>query len=115
MSNRLSIRTEYGAWPIWDIDDFGYIDPNQLPLEPETISQLLAWQAKLDDTFDQECPSNSGFSSDEDREAWRLEGIRLWQKIKKELEPPYKIYYYLYCKNKKHFLSNLGELEEVLN
>ena len=49
MSNRLSIRTEYGAWPIWAIDDFGYIDPNQLPLEPETISQLLAWQAKLDD------------------------------------------------------------------
>lgn len=114
MSNRLSIRTEYSAWPIWDIDDFGYVDPAQLPLEPETVNQLLAWQTTLDSTFNQEYPPNSGFSSNEAGEAWRLEGIRLWQKVKEELEPDYKIYYYLYYENKKYFLSELDELKQFL-
>ena len=111
MSNKLSIRTEYGAWPIWDVDDFGYINPTQLPLKRETIDRLLAWQAALDETLNQSYPPNSCFSSNEAEAAWIAEGIALWQQVQEELEPSYEVFYYLYFNNKKYFLRHLDELK----
>jgi hypothetical protein len=112
MSRKLGLRTEYGAWPIWDIDDFGYVDPNKLPLKQETIDRLLEWQATLDATLNQDYPPNSHFPNEEAKTAWRLEGISLWQQVQQELEPDYEVYYYLYCNNKKHFLRHPDELKQ---
>ena len=112
MSKKLSIRTEYGAWPIWDVDYFGYIDPAQLPLAEDTVKRLLTWQMTLDTTLDEEYPPNSGFSSEDERIAWRQEGIVLWQQVQKELEPEYEVYYYLYYNGKQYFLRHLEDLKQ---
>lgn len=112
MSKRLSFRTEYCAWPIWDIDDFGYIDPAQLPLAENTVKQLIAWQGTFDATLNQEYPPDSAFSSEDAETTWRLEGINLWQQVQKELEPDYEVYYHLYYNNKKYLLRHLDELKQ---
>ena len=112
MSKKLSIRTEYSAWPIWDVDDFGYIDPAKLPLKQETIDQLKAWQATLDATLNQAYPPDSDFPSEEARRAWKQEGINLWQQVQDELEPEYEVYYHLYYNHKKYLVRHFDDLKQ---
>lgn len=112
MSKRLSIRTDYGAWPIWDVDDFGYIDPATLSLKQETIDRLKAWQATFDATLNQVYPPDSEFPNKEAEKVWIQEGINLWQQVQNELEPEYEVYYSLYYNYNHHLIRHLNELKQ---
>jgi hypothetical protein len=112
MSKRLSIRTDYGAWPIWDVDDFGYIDPAKLPLKQETIDRLNVWQDTFDATLNQVYPPDSKFPSEEAKRNWIQEGIDLWQQVQSELEPQYEVCYNLYYNYKHHLIRHLDDLKQ---
>lgn len=112
MSKRLSIRTDYGAWPIWDVDDFGYIDPATLPLSKETVDRLNIWQHTFDATLNQTYPPDSDFPSKEAEKAWIQEGINLWQQVQKELEPHYEVYYNLQYEHENHLVRHLDDLKQ---
>ena len=93
MTRRIKLSAEFGAWPLWDMDDPDNIDPVELPLSKETVERLYHWQASLDATLNQAYPPLSQFPSEAAAETFRQEGLSLWKQLYDELGPDYEVYY----------------------
>lgn len=87
---------DYGCYPLWWVDKSltGNIDPAKLPLSPETFHRLSNWASAYDATLNLDYPPDSGFASEEEAQAFELEGISLWQQLQKELTPDYEVLYF---------------------
>lgn len=71
---------------------FENIDPAELV--PEFTERLNAWDKKYQDTFNNADPSNSGFKTTEEIDAFEQEGIVIWHDMQLLFMGKYKIIYY---------------------
>lgn len=88
---------DYGCDPLWwaDADKVGNIDPEKLPLLPQTISRLQKWVQAYNATLNWASPADSpGFPSPEAEAAFEEEGISLWKQLRSELAPNYEVIYF---------------------
>lgn len=90
---------DYFSHPLWglDLDNIGDIDPQTLPLSPETIQQLKSWRETYDTILNWDDPASSGFASEQDKINFERQGIELWYKLRQELAPNYEIQYFSTC------------------
>lgn len=107
MIRRIRLMADYQYFPLWEMDDVGDIDPNELPLSEETITRLLKWQKIYDETMNWDAPSMSNFASKEDLIDFEIEGINLWNELQKELGEDYQIYYFSQLEGRLLSESNL--------
>jgi hypothetical protein len=112
MTQKIKLMTDYRCHPLWWVapGKVGNIDPKTLPLSQETLSRLTAWRDTYDAILNWDDPASSGFASEEDREAFEGEGIRLWQQLRHELAPDYEVLYFSEILQK--LVSDRSELEE---
>lgn len=108
----IKLMADYECSPLWwnDEDRVGNIAPEDLPLQPDTISRLHEWARCYDTTLNWDDPaSSSGFETPEAEEAFEREGILLWKQLQEELASRYTVSY---------FSNRLGKLfnvaEEIL-
>ncbi len=101
----IKLMPEYGQTVLWHHggDKVGPIDASQLPISEELRCSLKEWAFTYDDTFNQENPRDSGFSSPEQEAAFEEEGMRLWRQLQSELGSEWNVVY---------FSNRLGKLIE---
>jgi hypothetical protein len=109
MAKRIKLSAEFGAWPLWDMDDPDNLDPAELPLSKETIDRLYRWSESLDAILNQDYPPLSKFPSEEAAEAFRQEGFSLWKQLHAELGSDYEVYYF--AGKERKILRHPSELE----
>ncbi|QYO62986.1 hypothetical protein [Leptolyngbya sp. 7M] len=90
---RFKLKANYSSWPTWYADGVrvGDFDPAQLPISQETLQRLLKWQEVYDSTYQDDYPYNSSFPSQEAREIWGRERLRLWAQLHNELSSEYEV------------------------
>ncbi|MFN6539639.1 MAG: hypothetical protein RM021_025280 [Nostoc sp. EkiNYC01] len=108
----IKLMADYGCYPLWWVssDKVGNIDPETLPLIPETISRLEKWAEVYDAKLNWQNPGDSvGFSSLEAEAAFENEGISLWKQLQKELLPNYEVIYF--SNRLRKVVTHASELE----
>jgi hypothetical protein len=109
MAIKIKLWADYGAWPLWGIDEIDNIDPAEMPLSLETINRLKAWQEAYDVTLNQEYPLWSAFESQEAEEAFKREGLSVWKQLCLELAPNYEVFY----QSESTLLKHPDELKQL--
>ncbi|MBD2777604.1 hypothetical protein [Iningainema tapete] len=95
MAEKIKLMADYGCYPLWWISaNVGDIDPASLPLSQETISRLEKWAEVYDAKLNWDDPASSGFPTNQAKDAFEKEGIRLWKQLQKELAPKYEVLYF---------------------
>lgn len=111
MIRKIRLMADYQYFPLWEMDDVGDIDPNELPLSEEIITRLLKWQKIYDETMNWDAPTMSNFASKNELIAFEIEGISLWNELQKELGEDYQIYYFSQLEGK--LLSESDLLDKI--
>ncbi|MEH2403806.1 hypothetical protein [Nostoc sp.] len=96
-AEKIKLMADYGCYPLWWVspEKVGNIDPETLPLIPETIKRLNKWEEIYNAKLNWEDPANSsGFLSEEAEADFEEEGISLWKQLQTELAPNYQVVYF---------------------
>nr|WP_232253644.1 hypothetical protein [Pseudomonas glycinae] len=72
-------------------DEYGDVDPLDLPISDALKLRLKAWAAKYDETLDVDYPPNSGFKSEALELEFREEGKLLAESLQNELGVGYVV------------------------
>ncbi len=94
MIKKIKLMADYHYYPLWDMEEPDNIDPNELPLQKETIKRLLIWSQVYDDILNLNDPSSSDFSSEMKEQEFEKEGVKLWKELQKELKSSYEVFYF---------------------
>lgn len=90
-ARRLRVSVDYGAFPVWDLDGGGMVDPESLPIDAALVARLQEWANRFDETLDWDDPMASKTPS----RAWRREfdsdGRVLARALQAELGPAYDV------------------------
>ncbi|MEH2330961.1 hypothetical protein [Nostoc sp.] len=110
-AEKIKLMADYGCYPLWWVspEKVGNIDPETLPLIPETIKRLNKWEEIYNAKLNWEDPANSLDLSEEAEAAFEEEGISLWKQLQTELAPNYQVVYFSELLGK--LLTYLSELE----
>jgi hypothetical protein len=89
----IKLMADYYCHPLWHVsaDEFGDIDPSDLPLSNELQAALGRWALTYDATLNMEAPQDSGFPSDALEESFKAEGRRLADCLRQELGNQYVV------------------------
>ncbi|ENC6657469.1 hypothetical protein ACK325_07670 [Aeromonas hydrophila] len=89
----IRLMADYQCHPLWNMspDEYGDIDPCELPISEELQQSLSKWAAMYDETLDSDYPPNSGFKSEALECEFKLEGERLAESLRNELGPDFTI------------------------
>ncbi|MEL4894546.1 hypothetical protein [Crocosphaera sp. Alani8] len=79
------VALEYGISPFWDCENATFIEPEELEISDELKLMLTRWTEIYDSILNMSDPKSSGFSTSEEREAFRRKGLCIFQQIKEEL------------------------------
>ncbi|WP_110517420.1 hypothetical protein [Herpetosiphon llansteffanensis] len=92
---KLRLAPDYWCYPVWWNDgiQFGDIDPNELPLSPALIADLMAWSDAFDAIYVDDDPASSGFASRAAEQQFAEQGLALAQRLQAELGAEYQIEY----------------------
>lgn len=93
MTERIKLMIDYNAYPLWDNEGCDF-DPKDLPISDELVKDLQDWVELYNQGKD---PYDLAFSAPplpEEQEAFEEEGIRLWQRLQKELGEDYEVIYH---------------------
>lgn len=94
MEREIKLMTDYYCYPLWGVDDdYGNIDPAELPINDELRRDLLRWAKAYDDTLNIADPLASPALSTEFKRHLHEEGLRLQAELQKQLGGDYYIYY----------------------
>ncbi len=93
MVKKIKLWADYGAFPLWGVDEIDNIDPVEMPLNLTTIWRLQRWQSAYDATLNQDYPPDSGFATAAAEAAFEREGVALWQQLRQELSGEYEVWY----------------------
>jgi hypothetical protein len=72
-------------------EEYGDIDPCELPISKELQMRISKWAAIYDETLDVNYPPNSGFKSEEAEREFRQEGERLAIMLREELGTDFSV------------------------
>lgn len=89
----IKLMADYECHPLWHVspDEFGDIDPEELPVSPSLKSGLREWARLYDATLNMDAPQDCGFDSEALEAAFRAEGYRLAEQLRIELGPDYVV------------------------
>ena len=92
---RLRLASEYLAGPIFcpDPDRMGHIDIEDLPISKKLRLKLSKWDDAYQETFNNECPSDSGFTTFDAELRHKSEGEHLAKLMQEELAGSYTVEY----------------------
>lgn len=91
----LRLVLEYLASPIfcYDVDQMGHLEIDDLEISDDLKRQLKVWDKEFQDTFNDDYPPDSGFSSRQQLQRHIQQGYKLVTKLQLELGESYKINY----------------------
>lgn len=81
----IKLMADYGCFPLWDEEDVGEIDPDDLAISAQLKADLLAWADKYDEALDPEDGTLVGFSDKVSRRLFNQQGHTLYERLKQEL------------------------------
>ncbi|MFK3974357.1 hypothetical protein ACI2KS_26905 [Pseudomonas sp. NPDC087358] len=89
----IKLMADYQCHPLWhdSMDEFGDIDPQDLPLSSELRARLAQWARDYDQTLNLDAPQDSGFKSEALEAEFTAEGHRLASCLREELGAGYVI------------------------
>jgi hypothetical protein len=87
---------EYGGTVIWakEGEVSTPLEVAELPISGALTSAIKKWAAAYDDTLNHDDPTASGFGSESLADEFDAEGRRIWQALRDELGPDFKISYF---------------------
>ncbi|MFJ4346684.1 hypothetical protein [Pseudomonas sp. NPDC089401] len=90
----IKLMADYQCYPLWHMspDEYGDIDPCELPISEALQVRLLRWAALYNETLDVDYPPNSKFKSEELEREFKQEGERLAESLRNELGPDFSIF-----------------------
>ncbi|SDU23561.1 hypothetical protein [Pseudomonas orientalis] len=90
---KIKLMADYQCHPLWNMspDEYGDIDPCDLPISKELQLRLSKWANMYDETLDADYPPNSGFKSEELEREFKREGERLAESLRSELGPAFSV------------------------
>ncbi|WP_449417925.1 hypothetical protein [Phormidium nigroviride] len=96
MIQKIKLMPDYYCYPLWglDPDNIGDIDPEKLPLLPETINRLKAYSEAYQAGLNWDYPPDSPEPTKEEIESYEQEGISIWHQLRQELAPDYEVHYF---------------------
>lgn len=91
----LRLAKEYMAGPLFcpDPERMGHVDIDRLPISPSLKSQILIWDCEYQETFNEDYPPDSGFSSLDAERLHSAEGERIAKSLQQELGGDYAVEY----------------------
>ncbi len=92
---KLRLAPEYCCFPLWWNDgiQFGDLDPNELPLSPALVAELMQWSDTFDAIYNQDDFARSGFATLAEEQQFAEQGLILAQRLQAELGAEYQIEY----------------------
>lgn len=83
----LRLSAVYGAPPIFnlDVDEMGYMEPSDLHLSSHLLARLEEWNKEFQQTFSDDYPPDSGFTSEDDRNRHNTCGAEIATLLQQEL------------------------------
>ena len=88
---RLLVAVDYGAFPVWDIDDGGIVDPETLPIDADLVARLQQWADRFDATLDWDDPAASKSPSRAWLRGFHADGVVLARALQAQLGPAYDV------------------------
>lgn len=99
---KLKLMADYSAFPLWWLNRHGggpMVDPDALPLSPESKQRLRAWAA----VYDQLAQTGYAWPSSNAQAAFVRQGRALLAELREELGSGYELWY---------FNASTGQLEQ---
>jgi len=89
----IKLMADYQCHPIWNIspDEYGDVNPDDLPISQDLKERLAAWARAFDATLNMDYPPDSGFESEEAEAEFKREGYRLAEQLRAELGPEFTV------------------------
>lgn len=83
----IKLMPDYQCFPIWDMTPgaYGDLDPKILPISEALQTQIMNWARLYEETLNLDNPMNSGFKTSDAKNAFEMEGMRLAERLQKEL------------------------------
>ncbi|MDY6938915.1 MAG: hypothetical protein SWY16_14740 [Cyanobacteriota bacterium] len=92
--------TDYWCYPLWDCDNGGDLNPEDLEISKNLKQDLKEWAETFDNILDLDDPANSGFKSIQEEEEFERRGLELWEHKKNELGDEYCVQYFSQTQHK---------------
>jgi hypothetical protein len=85
----IKLMADYQCYPLWNMTpgEYGDFEPQKLPISTSLQESLLDWARVYDDTLNINDPLSSGFISVDEMTAFKMQGMRLAEQMRAELEP----------------------------
>jgi len=101
----LKIKAEYGCSPIWIKEEGGIfenilIDDEGLSLPVEIMEVLKKWQDEYENTYDENYPPDSAFSSLDAEKLFNQNGVKIWNDLIEYFNGKFKVIYFDVLENK---------------
>ncbi len=106
----IKLMADYHCYPLWQMNEAGNLDPDQLPLSTILKKHLKNWTEWYDDTLVTDDPLSSGFKNLRDSVLFEEEGKFLWQQLQRELDEEYEVFYFSHLKGR---MVDLKELKKA--
>ena len=90
----IKLMTDYGCFPIWNYDNGGNLNPEDLPISTSLKQDLKKWAETFDAILDWDDPASAGFKSDREEQEFEEKGLELWQRLENEIGDEYIIEYF---------------------
>ena len=88
---RLRVAVDYGAFPVWDMDVGGMVDPGTLPIDAVMVAGLQQWADRFDAALDWDDPAASTTPSPAWRRRFHADGWALARALQAQLGPAYQV------------------------
>jgi len=106
----LKLMADYDYYPLWQMNEVGNLDPDQLSLSTILKKHLKNWAEWYDETLTVDDPTSSGFKNWRDSLLFEEEGKFLWRQLQEELGTEYEVFYFSQLKGR---ILDLSEMRKV--
>lgn len=88
---RLRVAADYAAFPVWDVERGGMVDPSELPVPRSLLERLEAWATEYDATLSPDDPLASGFGTPEEEREFLARGRALARDLQESLGTSWRV------------------------
>jgi hypothetical protein len=100
----IKIMPEFDMSPLWLKESanrpYENVSINSLDISNSLIARIIEWDSKYQQTFNEDYPPDSGFTSTQEEEKFEECGMTIWQDLKSELSNKTIVIYYSPVRNK---------------